>query len=79
MNILSNLESSVLLNLAQMFDALQELADVSLSLQDSTFTLPKAHRLICRQIEVSRGGKERSSNCYAVAVAASSGNCFRGI
>ena len=73
-------ENSVFLqNLALMFDALQELSDLSLSLQQSSISLPKAHRLLCRQIEVFRGRKERGGDCYADAMEAVSENCFRGI
>jgi hypothetical protein len=73
-------ESFVFLkNLALMFDALEELSDLSLSLQQSTISLPKAHRLICRQIEVFQGRKEKGGDCYTVAMEAASENCFRGI
>jgi hypothetical protein len=71
--------SAFLLNLALMFDALQEPSHLSLSLQQSTISLPKAHRLICRQIEVFRGRKEKGGDCYAAAMEAVSVNCFRGI
>jgi len=44
-------------NLALMHDALEELADLSESLQANSVTLPKAHRLISRQIEIFRARK----------------------
>jgi len=39
-------------NLGLMFDALEELADLSLALQKASVTLPVANRLIARQVEV---------------------------
>jgi len=44
--------TAFLLNLALMFDALEELSELSESLQADSITLPKATRLISRQIEV---------------------------
>jgi len=44
--------SAFLLNLGLMYDALQELTNLSESLQAETINLPKAHRLIVRQVKV---------------------------
>lgn len=49
--------AAFLQNLALMHDALEELADLSENLQADSITLPKAHRLISRQIEVFRARK----------------------
>jgi hypothetical protein len=46
-----------LLNLCLMYDALEELADLSESLQSDSITLPKAHKLIVREIDVLRARK----------------------
>lgn len=44
--------SHFVLNLALMFDALKELAELSLELQKRDVTLPSAHRAVTRQIVV---------------------------
>ena len=49
---------SFLLNLALMVDALQELSDLSESLQAQSITLPRATITIKRQIEIFRARKE---------------------
>ena len=64
-----HLESDTFLqNLALMYDALQELSDLSEALQSSTLSLSRAHRLILRQIDVFKGRKETGVECLAVAV-----------
>ena len=42
-----------------MHDALEELAELSDTLQSDAMTLPRAYRLICRQLEIFRSRKER--------------------
>jgi len=51
-----------------MYDALQELSDLSEALQSSTLSLSRAHRLILRQIDVFKGRKETGVECLPVAV-----------
>ena len=46
-----------------MYDALEELADLSESLQSDSITLPRAHNLIVREIDVLRARKTMGS-CY---------------
>jgi len=40
-----------------MYDDLEELADLSENLQSNSITLPKAHKLIVREIDVLRARK----------------------
>ena len=54
-------------NLGLMYDALQELSDLSLALQKDSISLATAHRMICRQIEVFVARKETAGNFYAEA------------
>jgi hypothetical protein len=54
-------------NLGLMYDALEELADLSLALQKADISLATAHRMICRQIEVFVARKETLGNYYAEA------------
>jgi len=51
-------------NLGLMYDALEELSDLSLALQKD-ISLATAHRMICRQIEVFVARKETAGNFYA--------------
>ena len=57
------------LNLGLMCDALQELADLSQSLQSDSINLQKAHRLILREIDVMKGrkGEDSAGDRYSVA------------
>jgi len=60
-------------NLDLMYDALEELADLSLALQKASITLPVANKLIARQVEVFMARKESDSEyhnetCKAVAL-----------
>ena len=64
----SKLESPVFLkNLALMSDALEELSDLSECLQADSTDLPKAQRLISRQIEVFQVRKSPNGNKYKQA------------
>ena len=54
--------STFLRNLALMYDALQEIADLSESLQCNNMSLPRAHRLILRQIDVAYLGRKQAEN-----------------
>ena len=68
--LLGKLESgSFLLNLALMHDALEELAELSESLQADSMTLPRANRLICRQIEIFRARKMTPGDCEKTKIA----------
>jgi hypothetical protein len=71
--------SSFLQNLALMYDALQEVSDLSEALQSTSISLPKAHRIISRQIDVFRARKESPGECYALAGAAVSQGIYRGV
>ena len=64
-----------------MFDAMEELSELSESLQaDSlTLTLPKATRFIARQIEVFSARKQEGGEKYKLAVAAVSTKNFVGV
>jgi hypothetical protein len=42
-----------------MFDALEELSDLSLSLQQSTISLPKAHRLYADKLKFSKVARKK--------------------
>lgn len=54
-------------NLGLMNDALEELSDLSLALQKSDVTLPVAHRLISRQVEVFQARRGYDTQCYREA------------
>jgi hypothetical protein len=62
-----------------MLDALEELADLSLALQKADITLPVAHRLISRQVEVFLARKESDSYYYKQACDARIIRQFKGI
>jgi len=64
--------TSFLLNLALMFDALEELSELSECLQADSVTLPKAMRLIGRQIEVFSSRKQDGGEKYKVTVSSAS-------
>jgi hypothetical protein len=53
-----------------MYDALQEIADLSEALQSNTMSLPRAHRLIVRHIDVFKGRKATGGK-YAMIAATS--------
>jgi Domain of unknown function (DUF4371) len=76
----TKLQSKVfLLNLALMYDALQELADLSEALQCESITLPKANNLIQRQIEVFRARKDVGGPKYNEAYDACNSGMFRNV
>jgi len=62
-----------------MYDALQEIADLSESLQCNNMSLPRAHRLILRQIDVFRGRKEAGGECATIAAKATEEGLYHGI
>jgi len=60
-----------------MYDALEELSDLSIALQKSAISLGSAHRMICRQIEVLLSRKETMGAYYAEACRAVEEGKFR--
>jgi hypothetical protein len=66
-------------NLGLMFDALEELADLSLSLQKADVTLPAAIKLIARQVQVFTARKDCDSEYYAEACQAVVAGTFKGV
>jgi hypothetical protein len=69
-------------NLALMYDALEELADLSLEVQRRNITLPVAHRAISRQVLVFEALCEKSgSHLKIVDVILKGDNCgtFKGV
>lgn len=62
-----------------MFDALQELADLSLALQRADVNLPTASRLVSRQVEVFTARKSSTCEYYDEACAAVESGSFKGI
>ena len=66
-------------NLGLMFDALDELADLSLALQKSDITLPVANKLITRQVQVFSARRECDSEYYSEACLAVEAGMFRGV
>ena len=76
----TKLQSPVFLkNLAVMLDALEELADLSESLQAESMSLPKAHKLIMRQIQVFQARKLNDGENLAVANKAATDLNFKGV
>ena len=71
--------TAFLLNLALMFDALEELSELSESLQADSLTLPKATRMITRQMEVFSARKQEGGEKYKLAVAAVNTENFAGV
>src|SRR5215831_12326261 len=66
-------------NMGVMFDALTELGDLSRELQKRDMTLPRAQRLIDRQIRVLESMSETAGNYAKEAIDAVEKNDFRGI
>jgi len=62
-----------------MYDTLQELSDLSESLQTESINLPKAHRLIVRQVEVFCARKSDGGMFYQMACQAVSAGSFNGV
>jgi hypothetical protein len=76
----TKLESAVFLkNIAVMLDALEELSDLSESLQADTMSMPKAHKLIVRQIQVFQARKLNDGDYMKAACKAVDELKFRGI
>ena len=76
----SKLESPVFLkNLALMSDALEELSDLSECLQADSMDLPKAQRLISRQIEVFQARKSSNGKKYMQAEEAIKNKLFKNV
>jgi hypothetical protein len=74
------LESPIFIqNLGLMYDALEELSDLSLALQKSDITLPAANKLIFKQVQVFRARKECDSEHYSEACKAVEAGTFKGI
>jgi len=66
-------------NLGLMYDALEELSDLSLALQKSDITLPVAQKLISRQIEVFVARKDNHSLHYKEACQAVADGTFQTV
>lgn len=66
-------------NLGLMYDALQELSELSLALQRRTITIPEAHREICRQIKVFEAMSSTPGEHYNEASLAVSAKIFRNV
>ena len=81
LGFMTKFEGAVFLkNLALMFDALEELSDLSLALQKANISLAIAHRLISRQIEVFEARKEtQNDDKYAEACKAVQEKRFGGV
>jgi hypothetical protein len=74
------LESAVFLkNVAVMLDALEELADLSESLQGDAMSMPKAHKLILRQVNVFQARKMNDGDKLSIASKAISEGNFNGV
>jgi len=71
--------SAFLLNLGLMYNALQELSDLSESLQAESLNLPKAHRLTVRQVEVFCSRKSDVGVHYQMASEAVTDGYFKGV
>ena len=76
----SKLSSNVtLMNIAVMCDALEELSELSLSLQAESISIQKAHRLIARQLEVFTARKSDGGDRYEMASKAVAEGSFKGV
>ncbi len=74
------LESAVFLkNVAVMLDALEELADLSESLQADSMSMPKAHKLIQRQVNVFQARKMNDGDKLSIASKAIAEGKFNGV
>jgi len=71
--------SATLMNIALMCGALEELSDLSLSLQAESMNTNKAHRLISRQLEVFVGSKSTGGDKYEIACTAVSDGSYKGV
>ncbi|KAJ1099489.1 hypothetical protein NDU88_004590 [Pleurodeles waltl] len=66
-------------NLGLMYDALQELSELSLELQKCDSTIIDAHRAICRQIAVFEAMVDRQGNHFSQCKKAIEQNIFQGV
>ena len=66
-------------NLGLMYDALEELADLSMALQKADITLPVANKLIARQIEIFKARRDTDSEFYTEACQAVESGTFKGV
>jgi len=71
--------SAFLLNLGLMYDALQELSDLSESLQADSLNLNKANRFIARQVEIFASHKTDGGEHYATASEAVAAGEYCGV
>ena len=62
-----------------MYDALEELSDLSLALQKADINLSVAHRLISRQVEVFQARMCNDTHRYKEAGEAASLGLFKGV
>ena len=62
-----------------MYDALEELSDLSLALQRADINLPMANKLVSRQVEVFVTRKTADAEYYKEACAAVESGVFRGV
>jgi len=65
--------------LGLMYDALEELSDLSLALQRADINLPVANKLVSRQVEVFAARKTTESGFYKEACDAVEIGLFRGV
>jgi len=74
------LESAIFIeNLGLMYDALEELSDLSLALQRADINLPVANKLVSRQVKVFAARKTTESGFYKEACDAVEIGLFRGV
>ncbi|XP_078504031.1 E3 SUMO-protein ligase KIAA1586-like [Lissotriton helveticus] len=66
-------------NLGLMYDALQELSELSLELQKRDSTIIDSHRAICRQIAVFEAMVDRQGNHFSLCKKAMEENIFQGV
>ncbi|XP_078509084.1 E3 SUMO-protein ligase KIAA1586-like [Lissotriton helveticus] len=66
-------------NLGLMYDALQELSELSLELQKRDSTIIDAHRAICRQIAVFEAMVDRQGKHFSQCKKAMEENIFQGV
>jgi len=79
-NVCSKVQSPVFLkNITVMLDAIEELADLLVSLQPDSMSLPKAHKLIMRRIQVFQARKLNDGENLTAANKAAADLHFKGI
>ena len=71
--------AATLTNVALMCDALEELSELSVSLQAEFISINKAHRLIARQLEVFAARKANGGERYEIASNVIADGSFRGV